>query len=321
MESSPDFSLPEDYPTAGLLHTDCLGVRHRPTVTLCDGSLGSQGPSPPSLPDLHRWAPEGSQTCFPCMTVFLLNTSPSRVLLVAKVLLLLLVAGTAGLFAWHLDTPVELTLGSQAGGSCGLYGCFGESTLPMCLLHQGLFALGFSIFLSCLTICSFQLVFIFKLSAKVSTFNAWVQNHGAGLFVVISSVAQLFICLTWLAVWTPLPTREYQHFAQLVVLDCTEANSLDFTLPFADSGLFSVSTFACSYGGKDLPENYKAKCVPFSLLLNAWIWIAFFTIASVYQGKYLPAVQVLAMLSSISGGFGYFLPKCYMILCGPGLNS
>ena len=44
--------------------------------------------------------------------------------------------------------------------------------------------------------------------------------------------------------------------------------------------------------------------------------------ASVYQGKYLPAVNVLAMLSSLSGGFsGYFLPKCYAILCRPDLNS
>eukprot|EP00069_Balaena_mysticetus_P015968 bmy_09524T0 len=241
----------------------------------------------------EEWAPERSQTCFPCTVVFLTWHEPiSWVLLAANTLLLLLGAGTAGLFAWHLDTPVVrsaggrlcfLMLGSLAGGSCGHYGFFGEPTLPTCLLCKGLFALGFAIFLSCLTICSFQLVFIFQFSAKVPTFfHAWVQNHGAGLFVVISSTTQLLICLMWLAVWTPLPTREYQPFPQLV-----------------------VSAFACS-----------------SLLLNFVSWIAFFTTASVYQGKYLPAANVLAMLSSLSGGFsGYFLPKCYVILCRPDLNS
>ncbi|KAL2773433.1 taste receptor type 1 member 1 isoform c precursor [Daubentonia madagascariensis] len=282
----------------------------------------------------EEWAPEGSQICFPRTVVCLTwHEHISWVLLAANLLLLLLLVGTAGLFAWHLDTPVVrsaggrlcfLMLGSLAAGSCSLYGFFGEPTLPACLLRQALFALGFAIFLSCLTVRSFQLVIIFKFSTKVPAFyRAWVQNHGASLFVLISSMTQLLLCLTWLAVWTPLPTREYQRFPQLVMLECTEVNSLGFMLAFAYNGLLSFSAFACSYLGKDLPENYnEAKCVTFSLLLNFVSWIAYFTVASVYQGKYLPAVNVLAALSSLSSGFGgYFLPKCYVILCRPDLNS
>nr|BCT43487.1 taste 1 receptor member 1 [Callithrix jacchus] len=282
----------------------------------------------------EEWAPDGSQTCFPRTVVFLgWHEHTSWVLLAANTVLLLLLLGTAGLFAWHLDTPVVrsaggrlcfLMLGSLAAGSSSLYGFFGEPTWPACLLRQALFALGFTIFLSCLTVRSFQLVIIFKFSTKVPTFyHAWVQNHGAGLFVMISSAAQLLICLTWLVVWTPLPTREYQRFPQLVVLECTEANSLGFILAFLYNGLLSISAFACNYLGKDLPENYnEAKCVTFSLLFNFVSWIAFFTTASVYDGKYLPAVNMLAVLSSLSSGFGgYFLPKCYVILCRPDLNS
>lgn len=68
----------------------------------------------PFLPDLHscqpcgkeEWAPEGSETCFPRTVVFLTwHDTISWVLLAANTLLLLLLAGTAGLFAWHLDTP------------------------------------------------------------------------------------------------------------------------------------------------------------------------------------------------------------------------
>ncbi|PNJ48051.1 TAS1R1 isoform 2 [Pongo abelii] len=282
----------------------------------------------------EEWAPEGSQTCFPRTVVFLaLHEHTSWVLLAANTLLLLLLLGTAGLFAWHLDTPVVrsaggrlcfLMLGSLAAGSGSLYGFFGEPTRPACLLRQALFALGFTTFLSCLTVRSFQLIIIFKFSIKVPTFyHAWVQNHGAGLFVIISSAAQLLICLTWLVVWTPLPTREYQRFPHLVMLECTEANSLGFILAFLYNGLLSISAFACSYLGKDLPENYnEAKCVTFSLLFNFVSWIAFFTTASVYDGKYLPAANMMAGLSSLGSGFGgYFLPKCYVILCRPDLNS
>jgi len=118
---------------------------------------------------------------------------------------------------------------------------------------------------------------------------------------------------------TPRPTREYQRFPQQVVLDCTEANSLGFVLAFAYNGLLSASALGCSSLGKDLPENYsEAERVTFSLLLDFVSWIGFFTTASVYQAKYLPAVNVLAALSSLSGGFsGGFLPKCYVISTAP----
>ncbi|KAM4873038.1 taste receptor type 1 member 1 isoform 2-T3 [Thomomys bottae] len=282
----------------------------------------------------EEWAPEGSQTCFPRTEVFLTWQDPiSSVLLAANTLLLLLLSGAAVLFAWHLDTPVVrsaggrlcfLMLAALAAGSCSLYSFFGEPTLPTCLLRQALFSLGFAIFLSCLTIRSFQLLIIFKFSTKVPTFyHAWVQNHGAGLFVMVSSTVQLLICLTWLAVWTPLPTREYELFPQLVVLECTQANSLGFLLATAYNGLLSVSAFACSYLCKELPENYnEAKCVTFSLLLNFVSWITFFTLASLYQDKHLPMINVLAELASLSSGFsGYFLPKCYVIVGRPDLNN
>ncbi|XP_004863765.1 taste receptor type 1 member 1 [Heterocephalus glaber] len=282
----------------------------------------------------EEWSPEASHTCFPRTEVVLTWRWPiSWVLLAANTLLLLLLVGTTGLFAWHLDTPVVksaggrlcfLMLGSLAGGSCSLYGFFVEPTLPMCLLRQALFSLGFAIFLSCLMIRSFHLVIIFKFATKVPTsYHAWVRNHGPGLFVMLSSMAQVLICLTWLVVWTPLPTREYRRFPQLVVLECTEAISPGFLLAFTYNGLLSVSAFACSYLGKDLPENYnEAKCVTFSLLLNFVSWITFFTMASVYQGPLLSVINVLAALTSLSGGFsGYFLPKCYVILCRPDLNN
>lgn len=255
------------------------------------------------------------------------------VLLTANTLLLLLLLGTAGLCARHLHTPVVksaggrlcfLMLGSLAAGSCSLYGFLGEPTPPACLLRRAPLLLGLAIFLSCLTIRSFQLVIIFKFSTKVPSFyHTWVRNHGAGLFVLVSSAVQLLLCLIWLAVWTPLPTRDYQRYPHLVMLECTEVNSPGFMMAFAYNVFLSVCAFACSYLGKELPENYnEAKCVTFSLLLNFVSWITVFTMASVFQGKYLSVLSVLTGLSSLGSLFGgYFLPKCYVILCRPDLNS
>lgn len=276
----------------------------------------------------------GSTTCFSRTVEFLTWHEPvSVVLLTANTLLLLLVVGTTGLFVRHLHTPVVRSaggrmcffmLGALAAGSCSLYGFFGEPTVPTCLLCRPLFSLGFAVFLSCLTIRSFQLVVIFKFSTKVPMFyHTWAQNHGASLFVAVSSTVHLFICLMWLALWTPLPTREYQRLPHLIILECTEVNSVGFLLAFTHNILLSISTFACSYLGKELPENYnEAKCVTFSLLLNFISWITFFTMSSIYQGSNLSAAYVTAGLTTLSGGFsGYFLPKCYVILCRPDLNN
>ncbi|ERE81899.1 taste receptor type 1 member 1 isoform X1 [Cricetulus griseus] len=325
--------------------TDCLEGHHRVVVGshhCCFECIPCEAGTFLNKSDLHicqpcakeEWAPEGSTTCFPRTVEFLAWQEPiSLVLLTANTLLLLLLVGTTGLFARHLHTPVVrsaggrlcfLMLGSLAAGSCSFYGFFGEPTVPTCLLRQPLFSLGFAVFLSCLTIRSFQLVIIFKFSTKVPTFyHTWAQNHGAGLSVTASSTVHLLICVLWLAVWTPLPTREYQRFPHLVILECTEVNSAGFLLAFTHNILLSVSTFACSYLGKELPENYnEAKCVTFSLLLNFVSWIAFFTTSIIYQGSYLPAVYVMAGLATLSGGFsGYFLPKCYVILCRPDLNN
>ncbi|XP_038189626.1 taste receptor type 1 member 1 [Arvicola amphibius] len=282
----------------------------------------------------EEWAPVGSTTCFSRTVEFLTWHEPvSVVLLTANTLLLLLVVGTTGLFVRHLHTPVVRSaggrmcffmLGALAAGSCSLYGFFGEPTVPTCLLCRPLFSLGFAVFLSCLTIRSFQLVVIFKFSTKVPMFyHTWAQNHGASLFVAVSSTVHLLICLMWLALWTPLPTREYQRFPHLIILECTEVNSVGFLLAFTHNILLSISTFTCSYLGKELPENYnEAKCVTFSLLLNFVSWITFFTMSSIYQGSNLSAAYVTAGLTTLSGGFsGYFLPKCYVILCRPDLNN
>ncbi|XP_068934821.1 taste receptor type 1 member 1 isoform X1 [Petaurus breviceps papuanus] len=282
----------------------------------------------------EEWSPEGSQTCFNRTIEFLTWHHPvSLVLMGANTLLLLLLAGVASLFARHLDTPVVrsaggrmcfLMLGSLAGASCSPYCFLGEPTPLTCLLRQSLFALGFAIFLSCLTIRSFQLVIIFKLSAKMPTlYHSWVQNHGPKIFVVMSSTIQLLICIMWLVAWTPQPTKEYKRFPELVLLECSKGGSPGYVLSILYTWLLSVSCFTCSYVGKDLPENYnEAKCITFSLLLYFISWIGLATTSTVYYGKYLPAINALVIMSSLSGVFsGYFLPKCYVILYRPDLNT
>ncbi|XP_028920399.1 taste receptor type 1 member 1 [Ornithorhynchus anatinus] len=281
-----------------------------------------------------QWSPAGSSACFNRTVVFLTWREPvSLALLAANSALLLLLAGAAALFARHRHSPVVrsaggrtcfLMLGSLAGGSCSLYCFFGEPTAPACLLRQSLFAVCFTVCLSCVTVRSLQLIFIFKVACRApGLYRAWVRYRGPGVFVGLSCAAQLLLCVAWLAAHSPAPAKEYGRSPDLVVFECSEGRSLGSRIGVVFIGLLSVVCFVCGYLGKDLPENYnEAKCITFSLILYFVSWIGFSTTYSVYRGKYLAAANVLAILNSLGGIFGgYFGPKCYVILCRPDLNT
>ena len=75
--------------------------------------------------------------------------------------------------------------------------------------------------------------------------------------------------------------------------------------------------------GKDLPANYnEAKCVTFSLMVYMISWISFFTLYLINKGPFTMAANVFAILFSVLAFLGgYFLPKIYIIVLKPQMNT
>uniref|UniRef100_A0A8D0H7A9 Taste 1 receptor member 1 n=1 Tax=Sphenodon punctatus TaxID=8508 RepID=A0A8D0H7A9_SPHPU len=282
----------------------------------------------------EEWAPVKSETCSSRTIVFLPWNDPiSWALLTATTLLLLLMAGTAVIFALNLGTPVVksaggqmclVMLGSLACACCSLYCYFGEPAWLTCLLRLPLFSINFTLCLSCLVARSFQIVFIFKMAAKAPGLHeACRKYHGPTLFIGASTSLQTLMSLISLVTTTPVPRKNYDKFMELIILECSDGSSLIHSLGQFYCGLLAILCFVISYMGKDLPESYnETKCIAFSLLMYFISLIAYYVISSVYQGKYLPAMLTVSNFSTLSGIFvGYFLPKAYIILFRAELNT
>ncbi|NXI65165.1 TS1R1 protein, partial [Anseranas semipalmata] len=165
-----------------------------------------------------EWAPVRSEACFNRTVEFLSWAEPlSWALLTPIVLLLLLMAALAVLFARNASTPVVksaggkmcfLMLGSLACACSSLFCYFGEPTQPACLVRFPLFTISFTVFLSCVATRCFQIVCIFKLNARwPALYEAWLRRRGPALFIAASTAAQAALCLVAAAASPPGPRR------------------------------------------------------------------------------------------------------------------
>uniref|UniRef100_A0A8B9ZAV4 Taste 1 receptor member 1 n=1 Tax=Buteo japonicus TaxID=224669 RepID=A0A8B9ZAV4_9AVES len=248
---------------------------------------------------VEEWAPARSEACFNRTAEFLSWSEPiSWALLIPIILLMLLMAGLAVLFALNASTPVVksaggkmcfLMLGSLACAGSSLFCYFGEPTRQACLLQLPLFAISFTVFLLCVATRSFQIICIFKLNARwPALYEAWLRRRGPVLFVAADTATQAVL--------------------RVVI---------------AYTVLLSVCCFVLSYAGKDLPASYnEAKCLTCSLFLHLACAAVVLCTQGAFRGREAVAVQVLGTLCTLGALLGgYFLPKAFVILLRPRLNT
>ncbi|KAG8568641.1 hypothetical protein GDO81_014088 [Engystomops pustulosus] len=282
----------------------------------------------------HQWSPMKSDICYSRSIEYLSWTDPLSVVLLSIVtLLLILIAAISIIFLLNLNTPVVKSAGGKmcllmlcalACSCCTVYCYFGRPGVVTCMVRQPVFSISFTICFSCIVVHAFQIVCIFKMATHMpKVYDMWVKRNGSDIFIVVSSLGQVLICVIWIVLKQPSPIEDYDTFPEQIILKCSETTSVGFVAQIVYIGLLSMLCFAFCYMGKDLPDNYnEAKCISFSLLVYFFSWIAFFTTYIIYQGKYIAAVNVAAILVSVMGILiGYFTPKFYVILFRPELNT
>ncbi|XP_072281416.1 taste receptor type 1 member 1-like [Pyxicephalus adspersus] len=281
-----------------------------------------------------QWSPGRSDLCYNRTLEYLPWTDPFSLVLLSLITLLLLVTiAIAVLFFINLNTPVVKSAGgkmclamllSLAISLCTLYCYFDKPGIITCMVRQPVFAVSFTVCFACIVVHAFQIVCIFKMATHMPRiYDIWVKKNGSDVFIAVSSTIQVLISIVWIAVKPPRPIADYSTFSDQIILKCSETVSVGSLAEIIFIAFLSMICFIFCYMGKDLPANYnEAKCISFSLLVYFFSWIAFFTTYIVYQGKYLAAVNVGAVLFSVFGILaGYFTPKCYVILFRPELNT
>ncbi|XP_037540210.1 taste receptor type 1 member 1-like [Nematolebias whitei] len=280
-----------------------------------------------------EWSAEGSASCSLRLVEFIpLTDSGAVVIMVGAWLFVGLTLAVSVLFAVNYNTPVVrsaggpmcfLVLACLSLCSVCVFFYFDKPTAASCVLRYFPFFLFYTVCLACFVVRSFQIVCIFKISAKFPKLQGWWRKyHGQWLLITGAFVTQAVLLIISFCYDPPRPYNETSWYPEQIVLFCylnLEATACSFVLLV----LLSCLCFLFSYMGKDLPKNYnEAKAITFCLLVLMLTWILFVTVYMLYHGKFIQTLNALAVLSSLySCLLWYFLPKCYIIIFQPQRNT
>ncbi|XP_070766219.1 taste receptor type 1 member 1 [Enoplosus armatus] len=311
-------------------HACCFDCQACPAATFLN--ISESTTCQPCL--LEQWAPPSSEQCLNRTVLLLAWDAPlSIALLFFLATCLLMTSISAIILLLNLNTPVAKSAG---GRTCLLMLAaltvaamsslchFGQPSPLACILKQPLFIFSFTVCLACITVRSLQVVCIFKFSSKLPpAYDRWAKKHGPEFTIFLASIIIMLISVLRVAANTPKPSQDLDFYKDSIVLECSNTLSPGAGLELAYVSALSVLCFAFSYMGKDLPANYnEAKCVTFSLMVYMMSWMSFFTVYLISRGPFTMAAHVFATLFSVLAFLGgYFLPKIYIIVLRPQMNT
>ncbi|XP_070825338.1 taste receptor type 1 member 1 [Chaetodon trifascialis] len=311
-------------------HTCCFNCMACPAATF----LNKSDPTicQKCLPE--EWAPKNSEQCLKRTVLLLAWDDPLAIaLLFFLASCLLMTSSSAIILLLNLNTPVAksaggrtclLMLAALTAAAMSSLCHFGQPSPLACILKQPLFSFSFTVCLACIAVRSLQVVCIFKFASKLPpAYDKWAKNHGPEFTIFLVSITIVLISVLRMALSPSKPSQDLDFYMDSIVLECSDTLSPGSGVELAYVVLLSILCFTFSYMGKDLPANYnEAKCITFSLMVYIISWMSFFTLYLISRGPFTMAAYVFAILFSVMAFLGgYFLPKIYIIVLRPQMNT
>ncbi|XP_031747657.1 vomeronasal type-2 receptor 26 [Xenopus tropicalis] len=199
----------------------------------------------------------------------------------------------------------------------------GRPNLKTCMIRQVLFAVIFSFCISVILAKTVTVIMIFSATNPDSKLKRLVAMRIPVYIVPVCTMGQIILCIVWLA--RAAPFAEFNMVAEIgiIVIECNEGSRVLFACVLGYMGLLAAISLLVACLARKLPDTFnETKFITFSMLVFASVWLTFIPAYLSTKGKQTVAVEIFAILSSMAGLLVcIFIPKCYIILLHPEMNS
>ncbi|KAM4749219.1 vomeronasal type-2 receptor 26-like [Rhinophrynus dorsalis] len=199
----------------------------------------------------------------------------------------------------------------------------GYPQLEKCLLRQAAFGMVFALCISCILAKTIMVVFAFMATKPGSKLKKWVKTKVSYRIIFLCTLLQFFLCVSWISLAPPFPEYNTQTKPGFIIIECNENSPTAFWSMLGYLGFLSIISFIVAFLARSLPDSFnEAKFITFSMLAFLIVWVSFIPASLSARGQYTVAMEVFAILSSSWAlVVCMFIPKCFIIVFRPNMNS
>eukprot|EP00079_Xenopus_tropicalis_P023403 XP_012815782.1 PREDICTED: extracellular calcium-sensing receptor-like [Xenopus tropicalis] len=205
---------------------------------------------------------------------------------------------------------------------CSL-GFIGYPQPEKCLLRQVAFGMVFALCISCVLSKTITVVIAFNATKPGSRLRKWTGVKVSYCVIVLCALIQTIDCALWLIFSPPFHELDTDTKPGVIIVNCNEGSPTAFWCMLGYLGFLASISFIVAFLARRLPDSFnEAKLITFSMLAFLSVWVSFIPAYLSARGMYTVAMEVFAILSSSWAVVGcIFVPKCYIILFRPNMNS